>query len=150
MIRECGEKYISLAERTGIEFNHQIPDDVVQVDGDVRQIQRAVENILDNAFKFTPAGGSVQLGLSSDSEQAVITIQDTGIGIPEDDIQNLFKRFHRGRNVVEYPGSGLGLAIVKVIIDQHQGEVEVASDESGTTVRIILRLKQDNRHDNDE
>jgi signal transduction histidine kinase len=76
--------------------------------------------------------------LAADSQQVTILIRDTGIGIPKDDLPNLFQRFHRGRNVVEYPGSGLGLAIVKAIIDRHQGRVDVESGDTGTEILISL------------
>lgn len=138
LIRECSGKYAPLADQSGILFESQISEDDVHLNGDAAQIQRAMDNILDNALKFTPAEGSVRLKLERNGQQAVITVQDTGIGIPQTDLPNLFQRFHRGRNAVPYPGSGLGLAIVKAVIEQHQGEVEVESDDLGTIVKIVL------------
>ena len=65
-------------------------------------------------------------------------VEDTGIGIPEDDLPHLFERFHRGRNSATYPGSGLGLTIVKAIIDNHSGQVVVENKSGGA--RFSLRL----------
>jgi len=67
-----------------------------------------------------------------------LTITDTGIGIPEEDIPHLFSRFHRGHNASAYPGSGLGLAIVKIIVDRHQACIEVESKAVGTV--LIVRF----------
>jgi signal transduction histidine kinase len=68
----------------------------------------------------------------------VLSVADNGIGIPADDLPHLFERFHRGRNLAEYPGNGLGLAIVKAIVDAHHGRVEAQSTERGSRFTIIL------------
>jgi signal transduction histidine kinase len=67
-------------------------------------------------------------------------VKDTGIGIPADDLPNLFNRFHRGRNAAAYPGNGLGLVITKAIVEEYQGCISVASDSDGTCVSIHLPL----------
>ena len=69
---------------------------------------------------------------------AVLQVEDTGIGIPEDDLPHIFQRFHRGRNASAYPGSGLGLAIVKTIVERHGGSVQV--ERTGEGSRFTLRL----------
>jgi signal transduction histidine kinase len=92
--------------------------------------------LLDNAIKFTPAGGQVNVKLSTQNEVVELSIADTGIGIPEEDIPHLFSRFHRGRNASAYPGSGLGLAIVKAIADQHGAKIEVERKSIGTVFVI--------------
>jgi signal transduction histidine kinase len=71
---------------------------------------------------------------------AVLWVEDTGIGIPPDELPCLFQRFHRGRNASAYPGSGLGLAIVKAIAERHGGQVGVESTESGTRFSLWLPL----------
>jgi signal transduction histidine kinase len=65
-------------------------------------------------------------------------VHDTGIGIPEEDVPQLFSRFHRGRNVASYPGNGLGLAIVKAIVEAHGGSVSAANTSPGARFCIIL------------
>ncbi|MHA2406239.1 MAG: sensor histidine kinase, partial [Candidatus Hermodarchaeia archaeon] len=104
--------------------------------GDLNQIRRAIENLVDNALKFTPNGGEVSIKLTANERFSHLIIQDTGIGIPTKDLPNIYKRFHRGRNAAAYPGSGLGLAIVKAIFDQHGADIKITSDPSGTTVTV--------------
>jgi len=138
LVKETAEKFIPLAERAGISFSLEPVPGGVGINASETQLRRALDNILDNAIKFTPAGGSVSLGLTADGQSAQITVKDTGMGIPPEDIPLLFRRFHRGRNAAAFPGNGLGLAIAKVIIDQHGGALEIDSDSRGTTARISI------------
>jgi signal transduction histidine kinase len=100
--------------------------------GDESQLRCAFENLLDNALKFTESGGEIRFSLNPDDDSIRICVEDTGIGIPEDELPNLFQRFHRARNAYGYPGSGLGLVIVKTIIEGHGGSVQVKNRERGT------------------
>jgi len=111
------------------------------VDGDAAQLERALRNLLDNAMKFTGAGGEVTYGLREESGSAVLTVTDTGIGIPEADLANLFTPFHRATNAMDQAvqGSGLGLAIVRGIVTDHGGTVTAASSLGhGSTFTITL------------
>jgi signal transduction histidine kinase len=110
----------------------------VIVGGDVAQLTRALRNLLDNACKFTPEGGEIAIALRDEGGWAEVSVQDTGIGIPENDLSQLFERFHRARNAADYPGSDLGLAIVKAIVEGHGGDVRAESEGRGT--RFVLRL----------
>lgn len=94
---------------------------------DRKLIRRAVLNLLSNAVKYSPAGSKIQLSLSCDANQTVIVVQDSGIGIPEDDQKGLFEAFHRGHNVEHISGTGLGLAIVKQSVELHGGAVSFSS-----------------------
>jgi signal transduction histidine kinase len=132
MCREVEELYSSAAEQKNVQLRFQVPDENVQLSGNSGQVRRALINVLENALKFTPPGGSVTLNLTADAEHAIVQIQDTGIGIPPDDLPHVFSRFHRARNSAAYPGSGLGLAIVKAIVLRHGGEISVQSDQQGT------------------
>ncbi|HLA45335.1 MAG TPA: PAS domain S-box protein, partial [Aggregatilineales bacterium] len=76
-------------------------------------MHQIISNTLTNAIKYSPQGGSIHFGLACDSEQAILTVQDSGVGIPEEDMEHLFETFHRARNVSDITGTGLGLAIVK-------------------------------------
>lgn len=138
LAQEMGELYASRAEQAGIGFELSLPETPVTIHGDEGQLREALANLLDNAVKFTPEGGHVHLGLGRDGDMAVLCVEDTGIGIPEEDMPHLFQRFHRGRNSEGYPGSGLGLAIVKVIADRHRGSVTAEPNDCGT--RICLQL----------
>jgi PAS domain S-box-containing protein len=110
---------------------------------DRRMLRRVLTNLLSNAIKYSPQGGNVIFALSilPDQPFAQISVQDSGIGIPEADISRLFEPFHRGANVDSLPGTGLGLAIVKQIVDLHGGSIEVDSTiGKGTTFYIQLPL----------
>jgi two-component system heavy metal sensor histidine kinase CusS len=106
--------------------------------------RRVINNILSNAFKYTPSGGSIDITVQEASGQYVeITIRDTGIGIAQEDIAQLFKRFYRGQQAtsIDSRGTGLGLAIVKSIMDLHGGDVDIRSEPStGTTVILTFPL----------
>ncbi|GAB2588112.1 hypothetical protein Aab01nite_49210 [Paractinoplanes abujensis] len=111
------------------------------VHGDGAQLDRVLDNVLANAVKFTPAGGTVTVRAESRDGHAVLAVADTGMGIPADEQQALFVRFFRATNAIKQavPGTGLGLAIVRTIIDNHDGSITVDSTENvGTTVTITL------------
>jgi signal transduction histidine kinase len=98
-------------------------------------------NLLSNALKYSPQGGEVQVYLEFLPEQVQIQIRDQGIGIPPDDLKQLFEPFHRGQNVRRLPGTGLGLVVVKKCVDLHQGQIHLASQlHLGTTVTVNLPL----------
>jgi signal transduction histidine kinase len=141
LVREASEPYASQAEQRGISFTLEIPQgEKVMVTGQAGQLCRAVCNLLENALKFTPAGGEVEIALMQGGEEAVLAVTDSGIGIPAEDQPFVFNRFHRGRNVTAYPGSGLGLAIVKAVVERHGGEIGIESLSPGT--RFVMRLKR--------
>ena len=143
ILDEIVQKYLQEAEAKGVMLSLEVecPKGKDFISGDVNQIRRAVDNLVDNALKFTPQGGEVRLKLGTAEGFSRLIIQDTGIGIPMEDMPNIFQRFHRGRNASAYPGSGLGLAIVKATIDQHQAEIEVVSNTDGTTVTVTFPMK---------
>lgn len=138
LVQTTSELVASQAEQADLDFEMQLPDQLILIQGDESQLQRALINVLDNSLKFTPPPGKIVLSLTAEKETAVITVRDTGIGIPQEDVPQLFNRFHRGRNTADYAGSGLGLAIVQEIMVQHNGRVTVQSGNWGTEVRLIL------------
>jgi signal transduction histidine kinase len=112
--------------------------------GDVGLLRQAVVNLLDNACKYSPAGGQVQLRLFTQSHWAVIEVLDNGIGIPEADLPHIFERFYRvdKKRSRKTGGYGLGLSIVQQIVSAHGGHISVKSVvEKGSTFQIILPLK---------
>jgi len=136
MVQALAETAASRAEQTGHEFRVDLPDERVELDGDETRIRRAVENLLDNAIKFTPTGGLVRLHLARDAGGVMLAVVDSGSGIAPEDLPHVFERFHRGSNASGIPGSGLGLAIVKAIMDLHHGKVTVESTDHGTRVEL--------------
>jgi heavy metal sensor kinase len=111
----------------------------VSVIGDEKQLKQLFLNIVDNAVKYTPEKGLVNVSVGSDGKNAVVTVKDTGVGIPKIDLENIFKRFYRVKSVKSSRGFGLGLSIVKSIVDAHKGHIKVESVlQKGTTFTITL------------
>ncbi len=109
---------------------------------DEKQLRQILTNLLSNAVKYSPQGGTIQFNLECEEGVAVLRIQDKGIGIPTEDVSQLFESFHRASNVETIPGTGLGLAIVKKCVDSHQGKIIVDSVvDGGTTFTVTLPLK---------
>lgn len=141
LVREAGEQFASRAEQADRLFNMNISEDALPVLGNETQLRQVLLNLLENALKFTPQGGSITVELENSENEARLIVSDTGIGIPPEDLPHLFERFHRGRNASEYTGNGLGLAIVKAIVTRHGGTVTVQSDAGqGTQVRVSIPL----------
>jgi signal transduction histidine kinase len=101
-------------------------------------MEMALSNLLDNALKFTPTGGQIEVGAKKDEDSAVVWVDDTGVGISAEDFPHIFKRFYRGREHQD-EGSGLGLAIVESIVQAHGGEVQVESTP-GEGAQFTIRL----------
>jgi signal transduction histidine kinase len=109
------------------------------------RLKQVIVNLVDNAIKYTPEGGSIEVMLQAEDEQAVLTVADTGIGIPVDSIPFVFDRFYRADKARSRGsgGTGLGLAIVKAICTAHYGVVSVESAENkGSTFKVQLPLLQ--------
>jgi two-component system, OmpR family, sensor histidine kinase MprB len=119
--------------RPNVTFKTVLDESVVQ--GVPATIERAVGNLLDNAAKWSPAGGEVEVSVKDGN----VTVRDHGPGIDEEDLPYVFDRFYRARSARGLPGSGLGLAIVRQVADSHGGSV-VAERADGGGTRMILRL----------
>ncbi|MCY7422264.1 MAG: PAS domain S-box protein [Chitinophagaceae bacterium] len=114
----------------------------VQVDFDKKLIGHAIENIISNAYKYSDKG-NLMLAITFAKTQVKIQVTDKGIGIPAEDVKNLFQPFYRATNTSEIDGTGLGLAIVKEFVEKHNGKIFISSKlNKGTTVSVILPLKQ--------
>ncbi len=140
LLQQRNEFYASQAEQAGLNFEMDQPTTPAIILGDLNQISRAMDNLVENACKFTPHGGTVHLVLSQEDNQVMFRVLDTGIGIPADDLPQIFNRFHRGRNTTAYSGSGLGLAIVKAIVTAHKGKVEAQSAGEGKGSQFSISL----------
>jgi len=124
---------------------------VFEVEGDRDQLTRLFTNLISNAIQYTPPDGQVQVQISQASEAGratpliVVRVEDTGIGIPAEDLTHLFERFYRvdpARSRRAEAGSGLGLAIAQAIVEQHQGQIQVLSQqEQGTTFTVTLPIR---------
>jgi heavy metal sensor kinase len=107
--------------------------------GDKSKLQRVVTNLLDNAIKYTPAGGTITVSAEEEENKVKISLRDTGIGIAADDIPHIFDRFYRADQSRSEPGAGLGLSLVMAIIQAHGGDIQVKSAPgAGSTFTIVL------------
>ncbi|HEV7194960.1 MAG TPA: ATP-binding protein, partial [Pedococcus sp.] len=132
-----------VAESSGVELTAEQVDEDLVVRVDRGQLERTLINLGANAVKFTPRGGTAQVTACRADDHVVISVSDTGIGIPEADLSRLFDRFYRATNATAaaIPGTGLGLAIAKAIVEGHGGELGVESVEGeGTTMLVSLPL----------
>ena len=115
----------------------------VQVEGDRSRLKQVVVNLLDNAIKYTPEGGSVRVGVKTSEGSALIEVEDSGVGIPPDALPHIFERFYRVDKARsrQMGGSGLGLSIVKSICAAHGGTIEAGGTNGrGTCFRVALPL----------
>ena len=120
-----------------------MPPTPVWVTGDAMRLKQVIVNLVDNAIKYTPEGGRIEVTLQAQEEQAVLSVADTGIGIPVESLPFVFDRFYRADKARsrESGGTGLGLAIVKAICTAHNGVVSVESSENkGSTFKVQLPL----------
>lgn len=140
LVRSVAGSFASRAEQAGIDFAVDVALAELPVKGYEAGLRTAIENLVDNALKFTPSGGSVTLGAAAEDRQALVWVEDSGLGIPPEDVAALFSRFHRGRNAAAYPGSGLGLAIVQTTVELHGGKASVASTTAGSRFELRLPL----------
>jgi two-component system NtrC family sensor kinase len=131
------------AQAKGLTLHLEPPEKTAVVSGDATLLRQTVANLVDNAIKYTPKGGTVTVGLLVQDEQAIIHVTDTGIGIAPEDQVRLFEKFYRikRRDTADIPGTGLGLAIVKSIAERHGGRVWVESEmDKGSTFHVLLPL----------
>jgi signal transduction histidine kinase/ligand-binding sensor domain-containing protein/DNA-binding response OmpR family regulator len=131
--------FLPLAERKVIAYDVQVTPEPLVIYGDPDHLERALSNLLSNAFKFTPDGGAVRVSVAADESSARITVRDSGPGIPAGDVPLIFDRFHRASTAGTQPGTGIGLALAKELVVMHGGSIAVQSEEGfGSTFTVTL------------
>ena len=139
LLGESVDMYIELARKQGIELIFTRPADDITVLGDPNRLKQVFINIIDNAVKYTENGGQVLVDQTAEEGCVRITVKDTGVGIPAQDIDRVKEKFYKANKTVR--GSGIGLAVADEIIKQHKGILFIESTEgAGTTVTIVLPL----------
>jgi heavy metal sensor kinase len=135
-VRDVCELFSPVAEEKGVVL-HLADSGAVPVRGDLQKIQRALSDLVDNAVKYTPRGGEVEVAASVQGGRANVTVRDTGAGIFASDLPRIFERFYRGDHSRSQPGSGLGLSLARALLRAHEGDITVNSvPGEGTTFRI--------------
>jgi signal transduction histidine kinase len=132
--------YRDVADAREVAVTANFSNDVV-VNADRTRLEQVAANLIDNAVKYTPAGGRVDVEVAREGHSALLRVRDTGPGIPADELPRIFDRLFRGDTSRAERGLGLGLSLVKAIVEAHGGSVEVESDSgrgSVFTVRLPL------------
>lgn len=141
LVSDIVETFRIEAENKGQSLSYNKVNDIPSIMGDVYQIERAIKNIISNSMKYTPSGGSIKAFVSCLYGDVYIKIEDTGKGIPEQDLPHIFERFYRVDKARsrEQGGTGLGLAIAKEIIENHGGTISMES-RFGEYTKVTIKL----------
>lgn len=138
VVEETRELYEDVAEERGIALAAAVPR-VLTAHADRQRLRQVMANLVDNALKYTPRGGRVTIGAESRQGEVVVSVADTGAGIPAADLPRIWERLYRADRSRGEPGLGLGLSLVKAVVSAHGGRVEVESEmDRGSVFRVIL------------
>jgi signal transduction histidine kinase len=140
LVMQSIELYREVAEDKAIQLLASVPPEL-SLYADRNRMLQSLANLLDNAIKYTPSGGQVTMTAARDDHHIVLTVTDTGIGIPAEDLPRIWDRLYRGDKSRSQRGLGLGLSFVKAIAQAHHGSVQVSSTpEGGSTFTLSLPL----------
>ncbi|HYJ91394.1 MAG TPA: PAS domain S-box protein, partial [Pyrinomonadaceae bacterium] len=144
---QAAENVRPLAVAKGVEFEVQVASEPLYLKGDIVRLQQVFTNLLQNAIKFTPGGGSVALKFATEDSNAVITVRDTGVGIESEFLPHIFDRFSQADASTRRTNSGLGLGltIVRTIVEMHGGVITAESEgpNKGASFRVRLPLAEE-------
>lgn len=136
------KQYKPRAKDDGIELSVRLADEVNLFLGDENRIKQLLTNLLDNAIKFTPMGGNIWVDVYMDNHNMIISVEDTGIGIPPEDLPRIKEKFYKGKGSKSH--NGIGLSICEEIATLLNGNLEIESEvDKGTIARVILPIKED-------
>jgi two-component system phosphate regulon sensor histidine kinase PhoR len=144
-VRPTAEKVLNLLQTSIAEKDHQvlvnIPEDIAPVMAEEDGLVQILLNLLDNAVKYTPSGGKINIDAWEENDYVYIAIEDSGVGIPEEGISRIFERFYRMDKARsgDIPGTGLGLSVVKHLVQTFEGEISVSS-KIGQGTRFTIKL----------
>lgn len=144
LVSEIAETLRPRAEAAGLALSVRLPDEAVPVDMDPQRIGQVLVNLLDNAIKFTGAGGRIEVALEQDADTVRVLVRDTGIGIDAENLARIFEKFYQvdASSTREFGGAGLGLALSKALVEAHGGRIGVLSAPGqGSTFWFTLRAR---------
>jgi signal transduction histidine kinase len=143
LVRHAVDIYEDVAEEKQVAVENHARDELL-IDVDRTRIRQVIANLVDNALKYTPAGGRVEITTSHQGEEVQLAVTDTGVGIPAEELPRIWERLYRGDKSRSERGLGLGLSLVKAIVEAHGGRVTVeAAPERGS--RFVLHLPMASR-----
>jgi signal transduction histidine kinase len=141
LVREICGLYELLAEEKSLSLRQALPEHPVTLEADPVRLRQALGNLLDNAIKFTPDGGTVTLSVRTEPYRAILEVQDSGIGISAEDQPRIFERLYRADKSRRTQGLGLGLSLVQAIVQAHGASIHVSSTpHQGSTFQIVFPL----------
>jgi len=135
LAQDAAELYEALAEDKQQKFSIMIEPDV-SIMGDRDLLFQTLCNLIDNAIKYTPEGGEIDISLTSNENETFLSVADSGIGIPEEERVHVFQRFYRVAKSRSLPGNGLGLSLVLAVMDLHQGKITLTDNEPGLRIEL--------------
>ena len=141
--QEMHEAFVPLAERQNLSLQFRADVETLPASVDPTKIDKILSNLLSNALKFTESGGTVWLAVSRSEARAHLVVKDTGVGIPEDDLEGIFERFQQvdGSTTRSQEGTGIGLALTRDLVELHNGSIGVESEPGiGTAFTVRLPL----------
>lgn len=143
LFHECRDVMQTKADHDHIKIKIDVPDDLPTLEADKDMIKQVIVNLLSNAIKYNRPDGSVILKAEANKKEIILSVQDTGVGIPEDELHHIFEKFYRVRETEsKASGTGLGLSICKQIVQGHSGTIEVCSKlGQGTVFTVHLPYK---------
>lgn len=144
-IEDLALAFVGWAERRNITFQRTLADDSLRIAADPHHLETIVTNLLSNAFKHTPNGGCIALTLATDDHHLVLRVSDTGPGIPPNEQDAIFDRFHQSSTPKRSSGTGIGLALTKALVERHNGQIAVESTV-GQGATFTVRLPHGAEH----
>jgi len=146
LVRDATAAFQAQAEAAGVALTVETADDLPWLEIDPGRIRQVLSNLLANALRYTPAGGSIRVRVGMDAGRILLEVTDTGPGIPAEDLPHVFERFYKstdsgGKVPHDSAGMGLGLAIAKHLVSAHGGEIHAESEVGrGTLIRVVLPI----------
>ena len=135
LAQDAAELYEALAEDKQQKFSLMIEAGVA-IMGDRDLLFQTLCNLIDNAIKYTPEGGEIDISLTSNDNETFLSVADSGIGIPEEEREHVFQRFYRVAKSRSLPGNGLGLSLVLAVMDLHQGKITLTDNQPGLCIEL--------------
>jgi two-component system OmpR family sensor kinase/two-component system sensor histidine kinase BaeS len=139
LVDEAVAAFLARANEKGVRLTSDSTPDVTTIEADPIRVAEVLANLVSNAVRHTPTGGSVRVTAEGDGEGVRFSVTDTGAGIPADQLPHVFERFMKS---ADSGGAGLGLAIAKRLVEAHGGSIEArAADGAGTEIRFFLPVR---------
>jgi signal transduction histidine kinase len=140
LLRDLVDLYEPVAEEDGLTLASRVTDGPLELRGNPQLLSRALVNLIENAIKYTPAPGRIEVSAAADGEAAHLVIADTGPGVPAEARERVFDRFYRLEQSRTTPGNGLGLSLVRAVIRLHGGTIRLEDNQPGLKAVVTLPL----------